>query len=73
MTDKKTEELNEAELDQVTGGLYSTHGAGTELKKQPGAENVVLSSETQEPSFKNGGSEKVILSSETGNPAFKKG
>ena len=32
MTDKKkTEELNEAELDQVTGGVYSTSAAGTDL------------------------------------------
>ena len=35
MTDKKkTEELNEAELDQVTGGVYSTSAAGTELEKE---------------------------------------
>ena len=32
MTDKKkTEELNEAELEQVTGGLYSMSAAGTDL------------------------------------------
>ncbi|MCB2065801.1 MAG: hypothetical protein KDE15_04070 [Erythrobacter sp.] len=31
MTDKKQPaKLDETDLDQVTGGLYSTHAAGTE-------------------------------------------
>ncbi|WP_416908554.1 MAG: hypothetical protein ACMVO5_02745 [Polymorphobacter sp.] len=36
MTEKKiekTEELSEKDLDAVQGGLYSTAGAGNELKK----------------------------------------
>lgn len=40
MTNKKTEELNEAELDQVTGGLWSMDASTTDikapLKKKPG-------------------------------------
>jgi bacteriocin-like protein len=38
MTDKKTskaKELDEKALDAVQGGLYSTHGAGNEIKKAP--------------------------------------